>query len=572
METIVSVPRHIKLYTAALAMAALVITLLAVNFTTDPAQAQNADNTFADPVPCGPGPNTGTASMEEPHEVTTGHYAIFDSYWEWTQQATDGPPARTNEGAIRINDCPPEVTETIETVTDEDGNETTKITYTRSASNIDIGEALMHVENTRQVDVVATSDEITEGQLSLEEYPDVRQALGLGDNDPVPDGTKVWWLQLDDPDTTEDETSDLRIGFSAALFDTKYWLTSKPDDGEAPMRWMLEGVVYRNVDEANPPHFFAYEAPMEGNAPQIDAVWDSFRPDVEEHDMTLDPEEYRSLQWIFTGEGSYTIQSQFQGFVRSEDDRLDDSGEDWRPISSEFDETSSVREYVFQVGDNLHETEPPRLGVSRRVHEKSSAGTHVGEPIRVFNSDVPGAGLKYTLDGEGKEKFDVNGRTHPNAAQIVVASGANLDYETKGSYDLVLNVSDGKDHEGNNDDTVDHFIVVEIDVVQQPHVYTIASNHTPTTEESITLRVNIWALPEGVDSSSISYTLWESSSADGFMGVVYPVRDTDSPGATANIREDAAGTYKYTPEATYTLNNVEHKLRGDPVIITWRNP
>ena len=105
----------------------------------------------------------------------------------------------------------------------------TVTTRSTSPSGIDIEEAIMHVQNEPyQVDVVATNAEATGGQLSLEEYPDVRKGhFTLGKTDPVPEGTKVWWLRLDDPDTgTEtnpvDETSDLSPG----LLHCSCWTTS----------------------------------------------------------------------------------------------------------------------------------------------------------------------------------------------------------------------------------------------------------------------------------------------------------------------------------------------------------
>ena len=231
MDTLINIPRRTALYGAVLAMAALVIAVVAVSFATGPAQAQNADNTYPDPQPCGPG--AGTASMEEPHEVTTGHFALFDSYWQWTKKPTENNPG--NEGVLHTNHCPPIVEKT------KQGRNTV---FTRSASNIDIEEAIMHVLDKHKVDVVDTNAEITNGQLSLEEYPEVRKALDLGDDDPVEAGTQVWWLRLDDPDTTgegKDETSDLVLGFSTALFEDKYWL--KEDEGQ-PMRYMLETERY----------------------------------------------------------------------------------------------------------------------------------------------------------------------------------------------------------------------------------------------------------------------------------------------------------------------------------------
>ena len=531
-------------------MAALVITLLAVSFSAGPTQAQNSGNNYPDPQPCGPG--AGTAEMDEPHEVTGGHYALFDSYWQWTQQATDGPPAKTNEGIMHTNECPPEM------VPDDFTPE-----LTRAASGIDIGEAIMHVLHVHQATVVATNAEVTEdgGELSLEEYPEVGEA--------APPGSKVWWLRVDDPDTEGDETSSLSIGFSTALFDKKYWLTR--EEG-APMRYMLENAEYREGDPAEAPHFFTYEAPdiRRADEKRRRPVLDSTDPDVEEHDMTLDPGKYRALQWIFTKPGTYVLKSHLQGFVRHENPHPTDHPDydpNWKPISSNVNETTGIRDYVFQVGDKLDETEPPMFGVYRTVHEDATAGTHVGEPIGVFKLEVPDP--KYTLTGDGSDDFSVNSRTHPDAAQIVVAASDGL---SESSYDLVLGISDGKDHEGNNDDSVDHSIAVQIDVIQQPHAYIIASNHTPAVEESVTLSVNVWDLPDGVTGSDLSYTVWEASRTGGVLGAIFPTRDQDSSGGAATVSKDSAGTYKYTPAATYTLDGVTHTLHGDPVTITWRNP
>ena len=558
MHTLTTVPRHIKLYAAGLAMAALVIALLAVSFSAGPTQAQNADNTYPDPQPCGP--NAGTASMEEPHEVTEGHFALFDAYWEWTEHWTDDD--NPNEGIMHANDCPPEM------VVNRSGG------LSRAASGIDLGEAIIHVKDVHQATVVATNAEVTEdgGQLSLEEYPDVRKALGLGEADPVEPGTKVWWLRLDDPDTTDrDETSSLSIGFSAALFDDKYWLT-RADYGGHPMRYMLETVRYRNIDPAAAPHFLAYEATdiRRADVNRRKPVWDSIRVHFPGEVVWLDPGEYRALQWIFTEPGTYELSSHLQGFVRQENpDEKGDEGYDpnWKPISGNETETSEVRDYVFQVGDPLDETEPPMFGVYLTVHEDATAGTHVGEPIGVFKLEVPDP--KYTLSGDGSDDFRVTSRTHPDAVQIVVAASDGL---SKSSYDLVLGVSDGKDHEGNNDDSIDHSIAVQIDVIQLPHAYIIASNHTPAVEESVTLSVNVWDLPDGVTGSDLSYTVWEASSTGGVLGAIFPTRDQDSSGGTATVSKDSAGTYKYTPAATYTLDGVTHTLHGDPVTITWRNP
>ena len=552
MKTIVRKPMKTIFNAAGLVLSAFAIALLAVTIAAGTAQAQTPDNNYPTPTPCGPGPNTAVAFQPEPHEVHEGHFALFDAYWEWTNQ-------NPNEGVMHTNECPPKM------VTDDFSD-----TTSRAVSNIDLGEAIMHVKDVHQVTVVATNAEATSGQLSLEEYPEVADA--------APAGTKVWWLQLDDPDTTgadEDETSDLSIGFSTELFDDKYWLT-RDEDGGSPMRYMLETSRYRNTNPADTPHFFAYEAPKAGSVAQAEPVLDSTRLDVEQHDMTLDPGEYRALQWIFTKPGTYVLSAHLQGFVRHENpDSQGDDGYDanWKPISAKGDETSEVREYVFQVGDKLEETEPPMFGVSRSVHEDASAGAHVGEPILVFNAEVPE--LSYELTGKGHKKFSVTSRTHPNAAQIVVADGAKLNYNSKSSYDLVLGVSDGKDHEGNNDSSTDHSIAVKIDLIQQPHVYMHVSNHTPRVGETVTFRVNVWDMSDGITSvtaNNLIYTVWEATSAGVVTSGIFPTIDPSSFEGTASVSQSSAGTYKYTPTATYTLNGVKHTLHSAPVTITWRNP
>ena len=538
---------------AALAVVALFATLVAVGMTAGTTQAQNANNTYAGPQPCGP--RAGVAYMAEPHEVTEGHIVLFDAYWEWTEQWTND--ANPNEGIMHTNECPPKMAP----VWKDDGFGNLKETISRTASGIDLGEAIMHVKDGYLVTVVATNADVTESrkQLSLEEYPEVGSA--------APVGSKVYWLRLDDPNTTgadEDETSALSIGFSTALFDDKYWLTRKD---EQPMRYMLETAGYRDIEEpAEAPHFFAYEAPPEGNEAQAALVLDSTNPDVTLHDMVMDPGEYRALQWIFTKPGTYELSSHLQGFVRHE--KPLGAGDDWKPISTNVNKTSDVRDYVFQVGEALDETEPPMFGVDLSAHQDADAGTKVGEPVRVFGLEVPGP--IYTLSGERHDHFTVDSRTHPNAAQIVVASNDGL---SSRSYDLVLGVSDGKDHEGNNDDSIDHSIAVEIDVILDTLVYiTTEPRHpTPTVGESVTLTLNMWDLPESVPGQDVEYSLLETNSA-GVATTTGLTTDETSFAATTTLTKDSAGTYKYTPIANFTFNGVTRTVHGDPVTITWRNP
>ncbi|MCY4559389.1 MAG: cadherin repeat domain-containing protein [Chloroflexi bacterium] len=505
IDTIIQAPRRFTLYAAVLAMAALVITMLTVTLTTGPAQAQNAGtdgmtNTYPAPQPCGPG--AATASMEEPHEVTEGHFALFDAYWQATAPTVTVGDL-INNGVLHTNECPPEMIKT----TKKQRGEPPVTVNTRSAreNGMDTDEVIIHVLNKHQVDVVATNAEATEGKLSLEEYPDVRKALGLDYGDSVPAGTKVWWLRLDDPNTTDkDETSDLSVGFSTALLDADYWLT----DGDGySMRYMLETARYPGIDPAEAPHFFAYEAPLPDNAVQDDAVLDSTKVDIETHDMTLDPGEYRSLQWIFTKPGTYELQAHLQGFVRviNPYDAEAPGHGDWKRISDNVDETSEIKTYTLQVGDNLAESEPPTFGVSLQVPENSPGGVKVGDPIPVYNTEAET--LTYGLTGADSDHFELVAATDPHTVQVVVADGGSLDYETKASYNLSLSVTDGVDHEGNPNAKADDTLAMVIDLKdQEPGLELRVDNIFPAINETVNF-IARYEPAKGLEDQRVNY-IW----------------------------------------------------------------
>ena len=426
---------QLKIYGAILAIVALVAAALALTLTTG-AQAQNADNTYADPQPCGPG--AATAFQPEPHEITEGHFALFDAYWQWTSSEN-----LDNIGVLHTNTCPPKVDKTTET--DRDGNKTT--TTTLVASGIDIDEAIFHVLDERKATVVASPSQNPSGtEISTAEYKKLAQYTTVGN--------QVWWLRLDDPDTDADETSDPTLGFSTKRFDDQYW--GDAEDGGPPLRYKYELQRHPGIDPTEHPHFLAYRAPKANNE-AAELVWDSARADLE--DLLMEPGELEDLQWVFTKPGTYALSVHLQGWVRRA--RPTDSGRDWLPISSNDTETSEVKRYVIQVGTKLDENEPPVFGLNLTVPENSPADTLVGDPVPIYEADADT--LYYSLSGDGHENFALEAQTNPHAVQIKVAADANLDYETKSTYELTLSVTDRIDHESNPDPTtVDDTLVVRI--------------------------------------------------------------------------------------------------------------
>ena len=95
--------------------------------------------------------------------------------------------------------------------------------------------------------------------------------------------------------------------------------------------------------------------------------------------------------------------------------------------------------------------------LARSVAENSVAGTAVGAAVAATDPD--GDTLAYTLAGADASSFTIDG-----SGRIAVGSGTTLDYETKSSYSVTVNVSDYKNAAGDADLAVDASVVVAISV------------------------------------------------------------------------------------------------------------
>ena len=586
INTIVGKPTKTILYGAALTAVVLVIALLVVSFATGSAQAQtpppgssgNTDgddhsytnhSTYPDPQPCGPG--AGDADMKEPHEITSGHYALFDAYWRTISKGERDNEA-TGLGVLHTNLCPPEVTQTTMTVDTRFGPKTTTET-TRSARSggMEVDEAIMHVLDKHLATTVASN--AGAGQISLAEYPAVRKALGLlgpnGEELPVPDDPpQVWWLRLDDPrSTSTDEASDLSIGFSTLLLDAERW--------KSPMRYKFE--VERHPDDpTDVPHFFAYESPdvsAEDGEKGVKLVWDSTK--AGQGEILLNPGEYKDLQWVFTKPGTYLLWVHLLGEVKKPGD-----GDNWKAISENETETSEVYRYTIQVGSDLDETEPPIFGVNRSVKENSFGGTKVGDPIPVYNAEADV--LYYDLTGTGHSNFEtVVASTDPHAVQIVVADGANLDYEDaeKRSYELFLTVTDRVDHEHNFDPSVDDVLIVRIDLEdREPGLQLRADQESQKVGKWVNFAVLYEQAPEHA-GRTFGYQLEEhdgprtSADRDSRWPVVGNLVNARAATWSVPIEQSSAGTKTY--RATVVLSNGDSLdtpptyVNSNDIEITW---
>ena len=87
----------------------------------------------------------------------------------------------------------------------------------------------------------------------------------------------------------------------------------------------------------------------------------------------------------------------------------------------------------------------------REVEENSAGGTAVGAPVEATDLNAGDSAvndpLAYSLSGTDAASFTIDSST----GQISVAAGAQLDYEGKRSYRVTVEVTDGRDQNGDDD-------------------------------------------------------------------------------------------------------------------------
>ena len=107
--------------------------------------------------------------------------------------------------------------------------------------------------------------------------------------------------------------------------------------------------------------------------------------------------------------------------------------------------------------------EPPQFPSGdtrvRSVAENTDSGQNVGAPVAA--SDPESDTLDYTLSGRDARSFDINSST----GQILTK--AALNYESKSSYSVRVSVRDNKNVDGNTDTTIDDYIDITIEVINE---------------------------------------------------------------------------------------------------------
>ena len=597
-----------KIY-AAVALAALLMTLLAVTLTASQAQATTTSSTTIvtdgddNPIPQQQGqgrrrqtpaphktPEACPAKGETASVVDSGYYALFDVWWN------------DEEGELTNNVCPPSVV-----FVPENDDEGTPARVDRSPSSINITAdppTIIHIPSSAKV------------TLSESNYPRNKyQAVWDADDAENPGGTgdrKVWVLPAC-PDSPT--TGGLCISYSAALLNSADW--------NGNIEYIVTHVHQVDIDKQDARYVLAYDGPE--SRPVL--RWDSSNAQVDV--VPVAPGEYDRPKWFFTSRGAY----EFQVYIRGNPNTTKSD-----PISKDDSVTSDLREYIVHVGaeanlgvtaavapadasdrsldpgDNVtitvtagnagpdeaektkvdvvlpdgltysshstatgayadgvwsisefangasatltikarvdaethgqdltvnaaisatetvttnsgnHEVpvpDPtpgnntasgsvtvassanvdPMFVVIRSVAEESH-GVNLGDPVPVLAGDEDA--LTYTLTGVGADNFTAS--SVAGGVQIAVACSANVDYETKQSYDLALGVSDGKDEAGNDNSSIDDTIAVVIEIldVTESTLTVSASQITATFGTPVTWTASIHP-PLPADATNVVY-------------------------------------------------------------------
>ena len=161
----------------------------------------------------------------------------------------------------------------------------------------------------------------------------------------------------------------------------------------------------------------------------------------------------------------------------------------------------------------------------RTVPENTRAGVNIGAPVAA--EDPENDRLTYTLSGLDAAAFTIV----TSSGQIRVASGTTLDFETKDSYQVTVEVHDGKDGTGATSATIDDTqnVTITVENVEEPGTVTLSSETA-----TIQARVPVTATLEDDDGPTSVTWQWERSRSrtSGWFNIMGETFATFTPADT----------------------------------------
>ena len=185
-----------------------------------------------------------------------------------------------------------------------------------------------------------------------------------------------------------------------------------------------------------------------------------------------------------------------------------------------------------------------------KVDENSASGTNVGAAITATDPDA-GDTVTYSLTGTDAASFDIGSST----GQITTVANVTYDFETKSSYTLAVDVSDGK---GGTNSTP---VTVKLNDVNEAPAFASDADTTLTVNENSPAATNVGSAITATDpdkDATLAYSLSGTDAASFAIG-----------GSTGQITTIANVTYDYETKSSYSLTvDVSDGKLSDSIDVT----
>ena len=196
----------------------------------------------------------------------------------------------------------------------------------------------------------------------------------------------------------------------------------------------------------------------------------------------------------------------------------------------------------------------PYLGtqsIERSIDENTDPGEDIGSPVTA--DDEENDTLEYSLSGTDASHFDIDSST----GQIL--TDGELDYETKHTYHLAVQVTDGKDIVGDSDSAIDDSIDVTIRVndVNEPPVFDSGIPTSLNVVENTAAGENIGDPVTATDPEQLTVT-YELDDGDGAS---FEIDSAGQIKTKADLMDQTQSTYEVTVTASDPGGNeAEHDV------------
>ena len=225
---------------------------------------------------------------------------------------------------------------------------------------------------------------------------------------------------------------------------------------------------------------------------------------------------------------------------------------EFKVIDQEGDESESAYTLTLLTAVNIPPSFSTSGSLSREVPENSASGTAVGAAVTATDRDTEDT-LTYSLSGVDASSFTIASTT----GQISVASGTVLDYEAaKNTYEVRVEVSDGKDNDGAADGSVDTFVTVNIAVTNVNEGAPPSVSFSISEVGATTMKVTVTP-PDTTGTSPIKHYTVAYKAGSDFDILASPAESDGSVTLDSGTTVTLTGL---TPSTTYYVKVVARNL------------